>query len=58
MSRTLDCPCCKDYAAEADDAGQFDDGAPLACSCIGSVRVDELGARVVVSKDCDCDGGQ
>ncbi len=36
----LECPCCGDDGAESDDGGEFYDGQPLICGCVGLVSVD------------------
>jgi hypothetical protein len=38
---TLECPCCGDDGAVADQQGLFYDGQPLVCGCPGWVTVDD-----------------
>lgn len=36
----LECGCCGDVGAWADDDGLFGDGDPLVCGCPGQVSID------------------
>lgn len=48
----LECPCCGDLAATADEHGAFTDGQPLECGCDGWVTCDsEEPAEVVIDPD-------
>lgn len=47
----LECPCCGDDGAEANERGEFNDGQALACGCAGWVSVGTVGAYICISDD-------
>jgi len=50
---TLECPCCGDDGADANEEGFFYDGQPLICGCVGHVVVDEDDIWVNAA-ECPC----
>ncbi len=54
MKSSLECPCCGDDGATADDNGEFFDGQPLTCGCPGHVNVEEDGDVWINNGDQPC----
>lgn len=50
----IECPCCGDVGARADDCGLFADGQDLVCGCKGSVSYDAENEPYIRADDCDC----
>ena len=53
-SQYLECPCCGEEGAEADEDGLFTDGQPLICGCAGCVTCDSENEPEVNAYDCEC----
>ena len=51
---TLECPCCGDEGAVADDRGEFFDGQPLVCGCPGHVTLDGESEPWINNGDSPC----
>jgi hypothetical protein len=54
MSEPLECPCCGDDGAYPDKNGEFYDGQPLTCGCVGHVCVEEDGDVWINNGDKPC----
>ena len=50
----LECPCCGDDGAVADEEGCFTDGQPLICGCPGWVSVDSENEPIINNGDEPC----
>ena len=50
----LECPCCGDDGAGANEHGEFYDGQRLICGCPGWVTCDEDGAAWINNGDQQC----
>lgn len=51
----LECPCCGDVGAEADNDGLFWDGQALVCGCPGHVSCDgETEVFIAIDDDAEC----
>ena len=53
----LECPCCGDDGAIANQEGGCADGQPLICGCSGWVSVDEDGDAWINNGDVPCPSG-
>lgn len=51
----LECPCCGDVGAEADEEGLFTDGQKLVCGCPGWVSVDAENEPFINNGDEPCE---
>lgn len=50
----LECPCCGNEGAQADEYGYFHEDQPLICGCDGCVDIDDDGeASITVFDDGD-----
>ena len=50
----IECPCCGDVGAEADDEGMFMDGQALVCGFEGHVTCDTEEEPDILILDCEC----
>ena len=51
---TVECSCCGDVGAYANEEDLFEDGQSLICGCHGWVVVEEDGDIWVNASECDC----